>query len=56
MDRPDYAVYLGLDIGKEKHYATGLDPSGTRVHDKPLPQARTRSTTYSMTCRLAAGC
>lgn len=39
MDRPDYAVYLGLDVGKEEHHATGLDPSGTRVHDKPLPQA-----------------
>lgn len=39
MDRPDYAVYLGLDVGKEGHHATGLDPSGTRVHDKTLPQA-----------------
>ncbi len=39
MDRPDYAVYLGLDVGKEEHHATGLDPSGTRVHDKTLPQA-----------------
>lgn len=38
MDRPDYAVYLGLDVGKEEHHATGLDPSGTRVHDKTLPQ------------------
>lgn len=39
MDRPDYAVYLGLDVGKEEHHATGLDPSGQRVHDKTLPQA-----------------
>lgn len=39
MDRPDYAVCLGLDVGKEEHHATGLDQSGTRVHDKPLPQA-----------------
>lgn len=39
MDRPDYAVFLGLDVGKEEHHATGLDPLGGRIHDKPLPQA-----------------
>ncbi|GAB7007527.1 IS110 family transposase [Nocardioides sp. AN3] len=38
MPRPEYAVYLGLDVGKTEHHATGLDPDGERVHDKPLPQ------------------
>ena len=33
-----YAVFLGLDVGKETHHACGLDPDGQRVHDKPLPQ------------------
>ena len=39
MNRPDYAVFLGLDVGKQEHHATGLDPAGTRVHDKVLPQS-----------------
>lgn len=47
MNRPDYAVFLGLDVGKEEHHATGLDPAAGRVHDKPLPQTRTRSATCS---------
>lgn len=38
MARADYAVFLGLDVGKESHHACGLDPAGFRVHDKPLPQ------------------
>lgn len=38
MTRPDYAVYLGLDVGKEEHHACGLNPDGERVHDKALPQ------------------
>lgn len=33
-----YEVYLGLDVGKGEHHACALDPDGTRVHDKPLPQ------------------
>jgi hypothetical protein len=33
----DYAVYLGLDVGKGEHHAVGLDPTGTRLHDAPLP-------------------
>lgn len=33
-----YAVFLGLDVGKESHHACGLDRDGERVHDKPLPQ------------------
>lgn len=38
MSRPEYAVFLGLDVGKESHHACGLDPGGERVHDKVLPQ------------------
>lgn len=38
MARPEYAVFLGLDVGKEEHHAGGLDPDGNRVHDKALPQ------------------
>ncbi|MGD7707341.1 IS110 family transposase [Microlunatus sp. Y2014] len=38
MTRPEYAVYLGLDVGKAEHHATGLDPDGARIHDKALPQ------------------
>ena len=38
MTRPDYAIYLGLDVGKEEHHACGLSPDGERVHDKALPQ------------------
>lgn len=38
MTRPEYAVFLGLDVGKEEHHACGLDPDGERVHDKALPQ------------------
>jgi transposase len=32
-----YAVYCGVDVGKSAHHACGLDPSGTRLHDAPLP-------------------
>lgn len=39
MERPEYAVFLGLDVGKEELHACGVDPTGKRVHDKPLPQA-----------------
>jgi transposase len=32
-----YSVYLGLDVGKGEHHAVGLDPTGKRLHDAPLP-------------------
>ena len=44
MNRPEYAVFLGLDVGKEEHHACALDPGGKRVHDKPLPQSEARIT------------
>lgn len=38
----EYAVYLGLDVGKEAHHACALNADGKRVHDKGLPQAEDR--------------
>src|SRR5690242_13772101 len=35
----EYGVYLGLDVGKGEHHAVGLDPSGKRLHDAPLPNS-----------------
>jgi transposase len=34
-----YGVFLGLDVGKSEHHAIGLDASGKRVHDAPLPNS-----------------
>lgn len=42
MQRPQYAVFLGLDVGKEEHHACGLNPDGDRLHDKALPQSESR--------------
>lgn len=39
MSRSEYAVFVGLDVGKEEHHACGLASDGTRVHDAPLPQS-----------------
>lgn len=30
-------MFLGLDVGKGAHHAVGLDTSGKRLHDAPLP-------------------
>ncbi|HET9137918.1 IS110 family transposase [Actinophytocola sp.] len=35
--RSGYGVFLGLDVGKGAHHAVGLDTSGKRLHDAPLP-------------------
>jgi hypothetical protein len=32
-----YAAFCGLDVGKSEHHACALDPTGKRLHDKPLP-------------------
>ncbi|MCW2718478.1 IS110 family transposase [Pseudonocardia sp.] len=43
MSEPDkrpghgFTVFCGLDVGKSVHHACALDPSGQRLHDKPLP-------------------
>ena len=39
MAPSDYAVFVGLDVGKEEHHACALDPGGARLHDKVLPQS-----------------
>ncbi len=33
-----FAVVIGLDVGKTGHHACALDPGGSRLFDKPLPQ------------------
>lgn len=38
----DYAVYCGLDVGKQAHHACALDPAGHRVFDAELPQDEAR--------------
>lgn len=42
MSQPEYTVFLGLDVGKDEHHACVLDPDGSRIHDKPLPQSESR--------------
>jgi len=37
QDRPEYAVFCGVDVGKSDHHACALDPAGKRLYDKPLP-------------------
>lgn len=32
-----FAVFCGLDVGKSAHHACALNPTGQRLHDKPLP-------------------
>lgn len=36
-----YAVFLGLDVGKGEHHAVALSRDGDRLHDKPLPNNET---------------
>ena len=38
----DYAVFCGLDVGKDTHHATALDRAGGRLHDGELPQDEAR--------------
>ncbi|MBK3573462.1 IS110 family transposase [Streptomyces sp. MBT65] len=42
IDIRDVAVFLGLDVGKGEHHATGLMPDGRSVVDKPLPNSEPR--------------
>lgn len=37
----EYAVFCGLDVGKENHHATALTPDGQRLFDAGLPQSET---------------
>ncbi|PPK68446.1 transposase [Actinokineospora auranticolor] len=34
-----YGMFLGLDVGKGERHAVGLDPTGKRLHDGPLPNS-----------------
>jgi hypothetical protein len=34
-----YGVFVGLDVGKSEHHAVGLDSTGRRLHDAPLPNS-----------------
>jgi hypothetical protein len=52
IDISDIGVYLGLDVGKGEHHATGLRPDGKRVVDKPLPNSEPKL--RAMLDRLAA--
>ncbi|GAA0422735.1 hypothetical protein Acor_58240 [Acrocarpospora corrugata] len=38
----DYAVFVGLDVGKGEHHACALDPRGKKLYDKPLPNDEQR--------------
>jgi transposase len=38
----EYAVFLGLDVGKGEHHACALNAAGKRLHDKPLPNDEAR--------------
>src|SRR5690625_5911753 len=35
-----YALFIGLDVGKSEHHATALTSDGTRVYDKALPNSQ----------------
>ena len=37
-DDQKYAVWCGIDVGKEAHHACALDENGDRLFDRPLPQ------------------
>lgn len=37
-----FAVVIGLDVGKTAHHACALDPDGNKLFDKPLPQDETK--------------
>jgi hypothetical protein len=39
VDEQQFQVFLGLDVGKDAHHAVGLDPTGKRLHDAPLPNS-----------------
>ena len=42
VDHSEYAVFLGIDVGKDKHYAVALDRGGDIVLERKLPQDEAR--------------
>lgn len=41
-EHQDFALFIGLDVGKSEHHATALTTAGGKVYDKPLPNDETR--------------
>ena len=37
LDLHDFALFIGLDVGKSEHHATALTTIGEKVYDKALP-------------------
>ncbi len=36
-DLQDFALFIGLDVGKSERHATALTTTGEKAYDKPLP-------------------
>lgn len=41
-EHQDFALFIGLDVGKSEHHATAITHTGEKVYDKPLPNDETR--------------
>lgn len=46
----EYAITLGLDVGKTAHHGCALTPEEQRVYDHELPQDETALGRSSPTC------
>ncbi|GGT03583.1 hypothetical protein GCM10010254_24900 [Streptomyces chromofuscus] len=42
IDTSDIGAFLGLDVGKGEHHATGVTPAGKKAFDKRLPNSEPR--------------
>lgn len=42
VDHSEFEVFLGIDVGKDKHYAVALGRSGATLLERELPQDETR--------------
>lgn len=47
VDHSEFEVFLGIDVGKDKHYAVALDRSGATLLERELPQDETRLRTLT---------
>jgi transposase len=52
-DTAGVEVFVGLDVGKEKHHAVAVDKTGKKLFDKPLPndEAQLREILAKLTMR-----
>ena len=41
-EHQDFALFIGLDVGKSEHHATALTHTGEKIYDKPLSNDETR--------------